>query len=102
MEALLVLVLLLVLASAVAPVVYATRKRIGLPAGRLELWSVLNRRGLSAAEAAAEPRQLAIALRRCALCPSVEQCNRWLELGARERLEDFCPNATYVKELERS
>jgi hypothetical protein len=101
MEGVLVLAFLLVLVSAVAPAVYAMRRRIGMPTGRLELWRVLERRGLSPAEAAGEPRQLGIALRRCALCPSVAECNRWLDLGARKGLADFCPNADYIRKLER-
>jgi hypothetical protein len=102
METILILALLLMLVAAVAPAVYALRTRMAMGSGELEFWRVLRRRGLSAAEAAEEPRNIAVALRRCALCPSVGACHEWLEAGAHGALEDFCPNAAYMRKLERS
>lgn len=102
MEILIVLALLLLLTSALAPAVYALRKRMAEPVSKLEFWRVLARRGVSSAETAAQPQEVGVALRRCTLCPSVDACNRWLALGAREGLEEFCPNADYVKKLERA
>jgi len=101
METLLILGLLVMLIAAVAPGVYALRRRMAAGDGKLELWSALHRRGLDAAQAAEDPRALGVALRRCALCPSVDACTRWLASGAREGLEDFCPNAAYLRRLER-
>ena len=102
METILILALLLMLVAAVAPAAYALRARMAMGRGELEFWRVLHRRGLSAAQAAEEPRNIAVALRRCALCPSVGTCREWLESGARKGLEDFCPNAAYMRKLERS
>jgi hypothetical protein len=101
METILILALLAMLLAAVAPGVYALRRRMASGTGELEFWRVLHRRGLSVADAP-DPRNLALALRRCTLCPSVEACHEWLECGARQGLEGFCPNATYLRKLERS
>jgi hypothetical protein len=99
METFVILALLLLLVAAVAPGLYVLRKRIA-SGGQVELWRAMQRRGLNPADAAEEPRNLAVALRRCTLCPSVETCHEWLASGAREGLEEFCPNAAYFKELE--
>jgi len=102
METILILALLLMLVAAMAPGVYALRRRMAVGSGELEFWRVLHRRGLSAADTAEDPRNTAVALRRCTLCPSVGTCHEWLDSGARQGLETFCPNATYLRKLERS
>jgi hypothetical protein len=101
MESLVLVGLLVVLIAAVAPGIYALRKRMHAGGRKLELWHMLHRRGLTAEAALAEPRPLAMALRRCALCPSVEECRHWLASGAREGFDAFCPNARYIRRLER-
>jgi hypothetical protein len=101
MESLVPLALLVLLIAAVAPGIYALRKRLGQGGRRLELWRMLHRRGLTADDALGEPRPLAMALRRCALCPSVEECRHWLASDAREGFEAFCPNSRYIERLER-
>lgn len=101
MESLVLVGLLVVLIAAVAPGIYALRKRMHAGGRRLELWHMLHRRGLSAEAALAEPRPLAMALRRCALCPSVEECRHWLASEAREGFDAFCPNSRYIRRLER-
>ena len=53
-------------------------------------------------EKAMKTRQLEVALRRCMLCPNTDTCSGWLASGAAGRLEDFCPNAGYLRKLERS
>jgi hypothetical protein len=98
-ETVVILVMLAVLAAAAVPGLYALRKRM-VGGGPLEFWRVLHRRGLSAADTQGDPRSLAIAVRRCVLCPSVEECAEWLESGEREGLEEFCPNAPFLKRLE--
>src|SRR5262245_61006742 len=102
METFIVLGLLALLVAAVAPAVYALHKRLGTRQGELELWRVLNRRGLSVEDTARDPRSLGTALRRCVLCPNTDSCSRWLESRTGEELEDFCPNARYIRDLERS
>lgn len=101
METLFIPVLFLLLIAAVAPGVYALRKRMTAADGPLEIWRVLHRRGLGEADTERDPRGLAYAVRRCMLCSSVETCHEWLDGGKREGLEGFCPNAGYIQKLER-
>jgi hypothetical protein len=101
METILILALLLMLVAAAAPGLYALRRRMSAGSEQMEIWRAMERRGLSPADAP-EPRQLAFALRRCTLCPSVGSCREWLASGAREGLETFCPNAAYFRKLERA
>jgi len=101
METFVILALLVMLVAAVAPGLYALYKRTSSRSAQMELWRAMHRRGLSPADAAEEPRNLALALRRCTLCASVDTCDEWLASGAREGLEEFCPNAAYFKKLER-
>ena len=101
MESVVLVALLLVVIAAVAPGIYALRKRMGAGGRKLELWSMLHRRGITDGDALEEPRPLAMALRRCALCPSVEECRDWLASGAREGFDAFCPNSRYIRRLER-
>ena len=101
MESFVLVGLLVVLIAGVAPGIYALRKRMHAGGRRLELWHMLHRRGLTAEAALAEPRPLAMALRRCALCPSVEECRHWLASEAREGFDAFCPNSRYIRRLER-
>jgi hypothetical protein len=102
METVLILIVILVLVATVAPGLYALRKRMIADSGQLELWRLMQRRGLSAAAAAEEPKNLALAMRRCTLCPSLDQCREWLASDAREGFEDFCPNGRYLLRLERN
>jgi hypothetical protein len=102
METLLILIVILVLVAAVAPGLYALRKRMIADSGQLELWRVMQRRGLSVDAAAEEPKNLALAMRRCTLCPSLDRCGEWLASEARDGLEDFCPNGRYLRTLERN
>ena len=37
--------------------------------------------------------EMARAVGRCMLCPSIEDCDNWLASGKRDGLADFCPNA---------
>jgi hypothetical protein len=100
-ESVVIIGLLLFLLATVAPALYALRMRISGGEQKLEFWRALQRRGLSAADASADPGALKVALRRCTLCPSVDMCNEWLASREREGLEAFCPNAAYLKRLER-
>ncbi|OGA42135.1 MAG: hypothetical protein A3G28_02415 [Betaproteobacteria bacterium RIFCSPLOWO2_12_FULL_68_19] len=93
--------LLLFAAAAVVPGVVAVWRRVMNDSGTLQLWQMMRRRGLKPEDAAGEERALAVAVRRCTLCPSTEQCERWLA-GEGEAPESFCPNATYLENLERS
>jgi hypothetical protein len=102
METVLIFIVLLMLVAAVAPGLYALRTRMIADSGQLEIWRVMQRRGLSIADAAEEPKNLALAMRRCTLCPSLDRCHEWLASDAKEGLEDFCPNGRYLGRLERN
>jgi hypothetical protein len=100
METFIFLALFALLIAAVAPAFYTLSKRMAARPAELEIWRAMHRLGLSAADAADEhPRSLALALRRCTLCPSVGTCHEWLASSSREGLESFCPNAAYLRKL---
>jgi len=95
----LIVVLLLFIVGAAAHAIYAGWRR-GMFDGRaLELWQMMRRRGLSADDAAGRERTLALATRRCVMCPSTEECRTWLASGKRAGLEEFCPNAAFLESL---
>lgn len=101
MDGLVVLVVLLLIMGAAAPGLYALHRRTKAGNGELELWRVLRRRGLGRADTEHAPSALGDAVRRCMLCPSTEACQAWLASERPGRLEEFCPNADYLKRLER-
>jgi hypothetical protein len=102
METFIFLALLGLLLAAVAPGVYLLGKRMAARPAHLEIWRVMHRLGLSPGDVAAEEsRGMALALRRCTLCPGVDACQEWLASGSRAGLEQFCPNASYFRKLER-
>lgn len=97
MEGLVVLGLLALLIAAIAPSLYALRRRMA-GGGQLEFWRMLRHYGVNPAPAG--DRALAVAVRRCTLCANVDTCNEWLAKGGKGKLEEFCPNARYVERLE--
>jgi hypothetical protein len=100
MEALLIsLTGLLLFAATIGalPFLYAAWRRARERRSDLQIWRVMARRGVVADESPATQAKLARAVRRCVLCPSIEQCDGWLASGAGGGLEDFCPNATVFK-----
>ena len=102
METFALIGVLALLVGAVAPAAYALHRRLGTRQGELEFWRVLHRRGLGVEDTARDPRSLEGALRRCLLCANTDACSGWLESGTTKGLEDFCPNAGYLRRLERS
>lgn len=102
METYIFLALFGLLLAVVLPALYALSRRISARSGQLEFWRVMQRLGLRPAQAVEdEPRNMALAIRRCTLCPGVDACHEWLASGSREGLEQFCPNAAYLRKLER-
>ncbi|HSA91277.1 MAG TPA: DUF6455 family protein [Burkholderiales bacterium] len=102
METFIFLTLLTLLLAAVAPGLYLLGKRVAARPAHLEIWRVMHRLGLSPGEVEGEEaRGMALALRRCTLCPGVDACQEWLASSSRAGLENFCPNASYFKTLER-
>jgi hypothetical protein len=96
------LALLALFAAAIValPFIYAAWRRLGVRDANLQIWQVMARRGIVADQAPATQAKLAHAVRRCVFCPSIEQCDRWLASNAQAGLEDFCPNATLLEQLE--
>lgn len=102
METSIFLASLALLLAAVAPGLYLLGKRLAARHADLEIWPVMHRLGLSPGDIdGEEPRGMALALRRCTLCPGVDACQEWLASGSRAGLENFCPNASYFKKLGR-
>ena len=100
MEALLIsLAGLLLFAAAIAalPFFYAAWRRAHERRPDLQIWPVMARRGVLADASPATQAKLARAVRRCVFCPSIEKCDGWLASGASDGLEDFCPNATALR-----
>jgi hypothetical protein len=103
METYIFLALFALLLAVVLPALYSLTRRISARPGQLEIWRVMQRLGLRPAQAVeGEPRNMALAIRRCTLCPGIDACQQWLASGSREGLEHFCPNAAYLRKLERS
>jgi hypothetical protein len=63
---------------------------------------MLSRQGASVLRLAISSggRQFLVAMRQCATCPSFARCQSWLESGAAEGYETFCPNAGFVSHLK--
>jgi hypothetical protein len=45
-------------------------------------------------------RDLALGLNRCAECRAAARCSEWLDCGAREGYQSFCPNAAFVERMK--
>lgn len=97
------LVMLALFAATVAflPFAYAGWRRLTSRGGDLQIWRTMRRVGIAPQETAPEQAKMARAVRRCVLCPSIEDCDHWLASGEREGLGLFCPNATFFDELKR-
>ena len=103
MEAMLTgVVLLFVFAGVVAlmPFAYAGWRRLTSRDGDLQIWRAMRRVGVMPADAAGHEPKMARAVRRCVMCPSIEECDHWLGSGNREGLGLFCPNASFFAELK--
>ena len=65
--------------------------------GQTRIFQVLRRHGAGAEQAFGTPRHdAALAVRRCTFCAYKAQCDRWLASGAKNGLEDFCPNTDFI------
>jgi hypothetical protein len=95
-----VVLVLLIAIVAIVPLLYTGWRRMMSREGDLQMWRTLHRVGLSPQDMAGGDAKAARAVRRCMLCPSIEDCERWLASGSREGLADFCPNASFFAELK--
>jgi hypothetical protein len=41
------------------------------------------------------------AIRRCVMCPSVEECDHWVASGKTDGIRAFCPNASVLEEMHK-
>ena len=89
------------LAGAVAAFLTGAWRRVMDNAGTLQIWQAMERRGLAPADAAGQERALAVAARRCTMCPHVPECEQWLA-GERDDPRAFCPNSMFLENLERA
>jgi len=69
----------------------------------LPLQRVMARSGVSSpgAQDLAELVELGNAARRCVACARDAQCQSWLAGGGEDRLDAFCPNASFVTTLSK-
>ena len=95
-----ILGLLLVTAAAVWQSVVAWRRAMS-STRTLQIWQAMRRRGLEPADAAGEERALAVAVRRCTMCSSLDECEHWLA-GERDDPGSFCPNTMLMENLQRT
>ena len=95
-------VLLVLFAAAVAllPFAYAGWRRLVAREGELQIWRAMPRIGIAPEALAQREAMMAPAVRRCVMCPSIEECDHWLAAGQREGLGLFCPNATFFEQLK--
>lgn len=103
MEAVLTGIVLLALfvgIVATMPFAYAGWRRLTARENDLQIWRAMRRRGLAPEDAVGEEAKLARAVRRCVLCPSIEDCDHWLASGNKDGLGLFCPNATLFDDLQ--
>ena len=91
--------LLLVAAAAVWLSVIAWRRAMR-GTRTLPIWQAMKRRGLEPADAAGQERAFAVAVRRCTMCASLDECEHWLA-GERDDADAFCPNTTFMENLQR-
>ena len=92
---------LLLLAAAALRQSFVAWRRAMTDTRTLQIWQAMGRRGLEPADAAGQERALAVAVRRCTLCPSLEQCEHWLA-GERDDPRSFCPNTMFMENLQRT
>ncbi|HET7197162.1 MAG TPA: DUF6455 family protein [Burkholderiales bacterium] len=90
----------MLLAAAASPPLFAAWACATGREGELEIWRVMRRRGLAVDEAATDPAPIARAIRRCQLCPSLDQCRAWLARGHCQGTDEFCPNDGFFRSLD--
>jgi len=80
-----------------------TVRRVMNDVAPLPFFRMLARRGLDASqlEGAVGARQLALAVRRCALCGGKDDCRAAFAAGHPEAVEADCPNAELFAEAQR-
>ena len=94
--------LLLVFALVAAlPFAYAGWRRATNRSAELEIWPVMRRLRVSPEATPRNDATMAHAIRRCVLCPSLEECEHWLASGKTDGIDAFCPNAAVIEDLRK-
>lgn len=93
--------LLLLLAASAVPAFFSLWAGALAKDRELEMWRMMRSRG-RVADDSVRPADMARAIRRCTLCPSVEECRRWLASGRAEGADEFCPNTRFFASLPRA
>lgn len=83
------------------PFFYAGWRRATNRNAELEIWPVMRRLGVSADATPRHDARMAHAIRRCVMCPSLEQCEQWLASGKTDGIGEFCPNASVLESLPK-
>lgn len=96
-----VLLALFVGIIAAMPFAYAGWRRLTARDGDLQIWRAMRRQGLMPDAGAGDDAKMARAVRRCVLCPSIDECDHWLASGNKDGLARFCPNASLFDDLQR-
>ncbi len=95
----LIVALLVLMAAAASPAIFAFWRK-GLSAqAELELWSVMQRCGIELADTAGRERELGVAASLCVTCPGLDACREWLASGKPDGFDAFCPNAGFIASL---
>ncbi len=93
--------LLFFMLVAALPFFYAGWRRATHRDAELEIWPVMRRLGVGAEAAPRNDAKMAHAVRRCVLCPSLEECEHWLASGKTDGIAEFCPNASVIDGLRK-
>jgi len=83
------------------PYLHGGWRRVMNRNAELEIWPVMRRLGISPAAAARSDTRMARALRRCVMCPSLDECEQWLASGKTDGIDEFCPNASVLEGLRK-
>ncbi|HYL88037.1 MAG TPA: DUF6455 family protein [Burkholderiales bacterium] len=83
------------------PFFYAGWRRATDRGAELQIWPVMRRLGVSADATPRNDGTMAHAIRRCVLCPSLEECEHWLESAKTDGIDEFCPNAAVIEGLRK-
>lgn len=83
------------------PFGHAAWRRFTNRDAELEIWQVMRRLGISSEATPRSDASMAHAIRRCVMCPSLEECDHWLASGKTGGIDEFCPNAGVLEDLRK-
>lgn len=67
----------------------------------LEIWAMMRRLGISPEARPGNDPVMARAMRRCVMCPSLDECDQWLASRRTDGIDEFCPNAPVLESLRK-